>query len=51
MEDFTTWYQNVGLKFLLIQGLSEPEIYGDLVYRFRKRVGRNSVVIKEPDRT
>ena len=26
---------NVGLKTLL-QGLSEPEFYGDLVYKFRK---------------
>ena len=25
---------NVGLKTLLHQGLSEPEFYGDLVYRF-----------------
>ena len=27
---------NVGLKFLLQQGLSEPEFYGDLVYKFKK---------------
>ena len=27
---------NVGLKTLLQQGLSEPELYGDLVYKFRK---------------
>ena len=27
---------NVGLKTLLMQGLSEPEFYGDLVYKFRK---------------
>ena len=26
---------NVGLKSLLQQGLSEPEFYGDLVYKFR----------------
>ena len=32
---------NVGLKTLLLQGLSEPEIYGDLVYKFRKIIGRN----------
>ena len=25
---------NVGLKTLLLQGLSEPEFYGDLVYKF-----------------
>ena len=27
---------NVGLKLLLHQGLSEPEFYGDLVYKFKK---------------
>ena len=27
---------NVGLKTFLLQGLSEPEFYGDLVYKFRK---------------
>ena len=27
---------NVGLKSLLQQGLSEPELYGDLVYKLRK---------------
>ena len=26
---------NVGLKTLLLQGLSEPEFYGNLVYKFR----------------
>ena len=31
---------NVGLKTLLHQGLSEMEFYGDLVYRFKKIVGR-----------
>ena len=31
---------NVGLKSLLQQGLSEPEFYGDLVYKFKKIVGR-----------
>ena len=31
---------NVGLKTLLRQGLSEPEFYGDLVYKFTKIVGR-----------
>ena len=29
---------NVGLKTLLLQGLSEPEFYGDLVWKFRKKV-------------
>ena len=32
---------NVGLKTLLLQGLSEPEFYGDLVYKFRKIIGEN----------
>ena len=32
---------NVGLKTLLLQGLSEPELYGDLVYKFRKIIGKN----------
>ena len=31
---------NVGLKTLLNQGLSEPEFYGDLVYKFKKIEGR-----------
>ena len=30
----------VGLKSLLQQGLSEPEFYGDLVYKLRKNVSR-----------
>ena len=32
---------NVGLKTLLREGLSEPELYGDLVYKFKKLIGRN----------
>ena len=32
---------NVGLKTLLHLGLSEPEFYGDLVYKFKKIVGRD----------
>ena len=28
------------LKTILLQGLSEPEIYGDLVYKFRKIIGK-----------
>ena len=31
---------NVGLKTLLHQGLSKPEFYCDLVYKFKKVVGR-----------
>ena len=33
---------NVGLKSLFHQGLSEPEFYGDLVYTFKKIMGRTS---------
>ena len=32
---------NVGLKTLLSKGLSEPEFYGDLVYKFKKLIGSN----------
>ena len=35
---------NVGPKTLL-QGLSEPEFYGDLVYKFRKIIGKNDFLI------
>ena len=31
---------NVGLKTLLLQGLSEPEFYRNL-YKFRKIIGKN----------
>ena len=33
---------SIGLKTLLQQGISEPEFYGDLVYRFRKLVGKSN---------
>ena len=32
---------NVGLKTLFLQSLSEPEFYGDMVYEFRKIIGKN----------
>ena len=32
---------NVGLKTLFLQGLSESKFYGDLVYEFRKIIGKN----------
>ena len=32
---------NVGLKKFLLQGLSEPEFYGALLYKFRKIIGKN----------
>ena len=31
---------NVGFKTRLLQGLSEPEFYGDLVYKFRRTIGK-----------
>ena len=33
---------NVGLKTLLLEGLSAPEFYGDLMYKFRKIIGKNN---------
>ena len=33
---------SVSLKTLLQQGISEPEFYGDLVYRFRKIVRKSN---------
>ena len=36
---------NVGLKTLLLQGLSEPIFYGDLVYKFRKIIGNYDFLI------
>ena len=36
---------DVGLKTLLHQGLSEPEFYGDLIYKFKKIVGRADFLI------
>ena len=32
---------NISLKTFLLQGISEPEFYCDLVYRFRKIVGKS----------
>ena len=32
---------NVGLKTILREGLSEPKCYGDLIYKFKKLIGRN----------
>ena len=36
---------NVGLKSLLHQGLSEPEIYGDLIYKFKKIRGMTNFLM------
>ena len=33
---------SVSLKTRLQQGISEPEFYGDLVYRFRKILGKSN---------
>ena len=33
---------NIEFKSLLCQGLSEPEFYGDLVYKLKKIVGSNN---------
>ena len=33
---------NVSLKTRIQQGVSEPELYGDLVYRFRKIVRKSN---------
>ena len=32
---------NVGLKTLLLQGLSEPKFFWDLVYKFKTIIGKN----------
>ena len=32
----------IELKSLLLQGLSEPEFYGDLAYKLKKIVGSNN---------
>ena len=50
-KDFSKFYRrhselvekyNVSLRKLLQQGISEPEFYGDLVYRIRKNCGEIS---------
>ena len=49
-EQFSKFYRrhfdivskyNVGSKTLLLEGLSEPELFGGLVYKFRKIIGKN----------
>ena len=35
---------NIGLKTLLQQGISEPIFYGDLVYKFKRIVGKSYLV-------
>ena len=41
--DLISKFQN-GLKSLLRQGLSEPDFYGDLVYKLKKIVGSNKII-------
>ena len=36
---------NIGLKKLLREGISEPEFYGDFVYKFKKLIERNNFSI------
>ena len=36
----------VGLKSLLRQGLSEPDFYGDLVYKLKKIVGSDNFSVQ-----
>ena len=36
----------IGLKSLLRQGLSEPEFYGDLVYKLKKTVGSKNFSVQ-----
>ena len=35
---------NIGLKILLQQGISEPIFYGDLVYKFKRIVGKPNFI-------
>ena len=37
---------HVGLKTLLREGFSEPELYSDLVYKFKKLTGRNDFSVQ-----
>ena len=47
-----SWYYNlfskfrVGLKSLMRYRLSEPELYGDLVYKLKKFVGTNNFSVQ-----
>ena len=36
---------NIGLKSLLQQGISEPIFYGDLVYKFKRIVGKPNFLV------
>ena len=40
-ELVSKYMYNTRLRSLLQQGLTEPEFYGDLVYKFRKIVGKS----------
>ena len=41
LENMLTPHKGSKLYFYLREGLSEPEFYGDLVYKFKKLIGRN----------
>ena len=43
--DFISKFK-VGLKSLLRQGLSEPDFYGDLVYKLKKIIGSNNFSVQ-----
>ena len=34
---------NIGCKTLLQQGISEPNLYGDFVYKFKRIVGKPNI--------
>ena len=36
---------NIGFKTLLQQGISEPLFYGDLVYKFKRIVGKPNFIL------
>ena len=38
---FTNYFSEF-IQQVYIQGLSEPEFYGDLLYKFRKIIGKNA---------
>ena len=42
---------NVGLKILLQRGLSEPEFYGDLDYKFKKLTGKSDFFSSSSDKS
>ena len=45
MNAFPMFKLNVWLKTLLREGLSEPEFYGDLVYKFKKLIREGMIFL------